>query len=75
MPPLYGVEDCTINVVMGVPMNELSKTLDFESEVEIARVLKDRLSFLFCLMRSSHRPVAHEDGQNKAQKAIGLSLK
>ncbi|KAG8247925.1 hypothetical protein J6590_051225 [Homalodisca vitripennis] len=29
-----------------------------------------RLSLLFCLIRSSHRPVAHEDGQE-----IGFSLK
>ncbi|KAG8268010.1 hypothetical protein J6590_038028 [Homalodisca vitripennis] len=73
----------------GVPMAERSKTSDFESELEIAqdRILSVtlalfistidlvlyRLSPLFCLIRSSHRPVAHEDGQNKAQKGIGFS--
>ncbi|KAG8315368.1 hypothetical protein J6590_072351 [Homalodisca vitripennis] len=67
---------------MGVPMAEWSKTLDFESELEIAQVrilsvtvaffistidlVLYRLSPLFCLIRSSHRPVAHEDGQYKA---------
>ncbi|KAG8318781.1 hypothetical protein J6590_105902, partial [Homalodisca vitripennis] len=61
---------------------EWSKTLDFESELEIAQVrilsvtvalfistidlVLYRLSPLFCLIRSSHRPVAHEDGRNKA---------
>ncbi|KAG8316838.1 hypothetical protein J6590_040093 [Homalodisca vitripennis] len=65
-----------------VPMSEWSKTLDFESELEIAHVrilsvilalfistidlVLYRLSPLFCLIRSSHRPVAYEDGQNKA---------
>ncbi|KAG8245909.1 hypothetical protein J6590_096742 [Homalodisca vitripennis] len=33
------------------------------------------LSSLFCVIRSSHRPVAHENGQNKFQKGISLSLK
>ncbi|KAG8294881.1 hypothetical protein J6590_092764 [Homalodisca vitripennis] len=57
-------------------------SLDFGSELEIAQVqilsetvaifisttnlVLYRLSPLFCLIRSSHRPVAHEDGQNKA---------
>ncbi|KAG8314335.1 hypothetical protein J6590_094959, partial [Homalodisca vitripennis] len=61
---------------------ERSKSLDFGSELEIAQVqilsvtvalfistinlVLYRLSPLFCLIRSSHRPVAHEDGQNKA---------
>ncbi|KAG8325600.1 hypothetical protein J6590_063171 [Homalodisca vitripennis] len=65
-----------------VTMAERSRTLDFESELEIAQVhilsvtialfistidlVLYRLSPLFCLIRSSHRPVAHEDGQNKA---------
>ncbi|KAG8266081.1 hypothetical protein J6590_079065 [Homalodisca vitripennis] len=68
----------------GVPMAEWSKTLDFESELKIAqaRILSVtvalfistidlvlyRLSPLFCLIRSSHRPVAHENGQNKARR-------
>ncbi|KAG8244118.1 hypothetical protein J6590_029476 [Homalodisca vitripennis] len=59
-----------------------SKSLDFESELEITRVqilsvtvalfistidfVLYRLSPLFCLIRSSHRPMTHEDGQNKA---------
>ncbi|KAG8293739.1 hypothetical protein J6590_010726 [Homalodisca vitripennis] len=59
-----------------------SKSLDFGSELEIAQVqilsvtvvlfistinlVLYRLSPLFCLTRYSHRPVAHEDGQNKA---------
>ncbi|KAG8277642.1 hypothetical protein J6590_039186 [Homalodisca vitripennis] len=30
---------------------------------------------LFCLIGSSHRPVAHEDGQRRAVKGVGLSLK
>ncbi|KAG8311683.1 hypothetical protein J6590_038709 [Homalodisca vitripennis] len=34
-----------------------------------------RLFPLFCLIRSWQRPVAHEDGQNKDKKGIGLSLK
>ncbi|KAG8295668.1 hypothetical protein J6590_075066 [Homalodisca vitripennis] len=66
---------------LGVSMAEWSKSLDFESELEIAQVqilsvtvalvistinlVLYRLSPLFCLIRSSHRPVAHEDGQNK----------
>ncbi|KAG8307268.1 hypothetical protein J6590_026844 [Homalodisca vitripennis] len=74
-----------------VPMAERSKSLDFGSELEIAQVqilsvtialfistidlVLYRLSPLFCLIRSSHRPVAHEDGQNKALKGIGLSFK
>ncbi|KAG8252480.1 hypothetical protein J6590_056410 [Homalodisca vitripennis] len=65
----------------GVPIAERIKTLDFGSELEIAQVqilsvtvalvistidlVLYRLSPLFCLIRSSHRPVAHEDGQNK----------
>ncbi|KAG8299420.1 hypothetical protein J6590_101510 [Homalodisca vitripennis] len=68
----------------GVPMPEWSKTLYFESELEIAqgRILSVtvalfistidlvlyRHSPLFCLIRSSHMPVAHEDGQNKAKR-------
>ncbi|KAG8271223.1 hypothetical protein J6590_068113 [Homalodisca vitripennis] len=67
---------------LGVPMAERSKSLDFGSELEIALVqilsvtvalfistidlVLYRLSPLFCLIRSSHRPVAHEGGQNKA---------
>ncbi|KAG8258764.1 hypothetical protein J6590_025930 [Homalodisca vitripennis] len=67
---------------LGVPIVEWSKTLDFQYELEIAQVrilsltvalfistidlVLYRLSPLFCLIRSSHRPVAHEDGQNKA---------
>ncbi|KAG8309931.1 hypothetical protein J6590_073728 [Homalodisca vitripennis] len=70
-------------------MAERSKSLDFGSEVEIAQVqilsvtlalfistidlVLYRLSPLFCLIRSSHRPVAHEDGQNKAYKGITSS--
>ncbi|KAG8280149.1 hypothetical protein J6590_088317 [Homalodisca vitripennis] len=62
-------------------MAERSKSLDFVSELEIAQVqilpvtvalfistinlVLYRLYPLFCLIRSSHRPVAHEDGQNK----------
>ncbi|KAG8310389.1 hypothetical protein J6590_064973 [Homalodisca vitripennis] len=58
------------------------RSLDFGYELEIAQVqilsvtvapfistinlVLYRLSLLFCLIRSSHRPVAHEDGQNKA---------
>ncbi|KAG8305908.1 hypothetical protein J6590_059545 [Homalodisca vitripennis] len=40
-------------------MAEWSKTLDFESELEIATIdlVLYRLSPLFCLIRSSHRPV------------------
>ncbi|KAG8333049.1 hypothetical protein J6590_009500 [Homalodisca vitripennis] len=65
---------------LGVPMAERSKTLDLESELEIAQVrilsvtlalfistidlVLYRLSPLFCLIRSSHRPVAHEGGQS-----------
>ncbi|KAG8324498.1 hypothetical protein J6590_091018 [Homalodisca vitripennis] len=65
-----------------VPMAERSKSLDFGSELEIAQVqilsvtvalfistinlVLYRLSPLFCLIRSSHRPVARDDGQNKA---------
>ncbi|KAG8267432.1 hypothetical protein J6590_052054 [Homalodisca vitripennis] len=61
------------SVVFGVPMAERSKMLDFESELEIAQVrilsvilalfistidlVLYRLSPLFCLIRSSHRPV------------------
>ncbi|KAG8292594.1 hypothetical protein J6590_034787 [Homalodisca vitripennis] len=67
---------------MIMPMTEWSKALDFESELEIAQVqilsvtvalfistinlVPYQLSPLFCLIGSSHRPVAHEDGQNKA---------
>ncbi|KAG8316181.1 hypothetical protein J6590_057378 [Homalodisca vitripennis] len=63
---------------LGVPMAERSKSLDFESELEIAqaRILSVtlalfistidlvlyRLSPLLCFIRFSHRPVAHEDG-------------
>ncbi|KAG8258492.1 hypothetical protein J6590_029126 [Homalodisca vitripennis] len=66
----------------GVPMDERSKTLDFESVLEITQVqilsvtnvllistidlVLYQLSSLFCLIRSSHRPVAHEGGQKKA---------
>ncbi|KAG8248462.1 hypothetical protein J6590_039640 [Homalodisca vitripennis] len=65
---------------MGVPIAERSKNLDFESELEIAQVrilsvtvalfistidlVLYQLSLLFCLIRCSHMPVAHEDGQN-----------
>ncbi|KAG8330427.1 hypothetical protein J6590_064879 [Homalodisca vitripennis] len=59
------------------PIVELSKTSDFGSESEIAQVqilsviVPSTLYYVeslpvFCLIRSSHRPVAHEDGQNKA---------
>ncbi|KAG8313109.1 hypothetical protein J6590_010203 [Homalodisca vitripennis] len=77
--------------LMGVPISEWSKTLNLKCEFEIARVqilfvtialfisnidlVLYRLSPLFCLIRSSHRPVAHEDGQNKAQKRIDFSFK
>ncbi|KAG8277687.1 hypothetical protein J6590_037832 [Homalodisca vitripennis] len=70
------------NELRGMPMAERSKMSDFESELEIAQVrilsvtvslfiniidlVLYRLSPLFCLIRSSHRPVVHEDGQNKA---------
>ncbi|KAG8265304.1 hypothetical protein J6590_097558 [Homalodisca vitripennis] len=70
------------NKAMGVPMAERSKSLDFGSELEITQVqilsvtialfistidlVLYRLSPLFCLARSSHRPVAHENRQNKA---------
>ncbi|KAG8306236.1 hypothetical protein J6590_051577 [Homalodisca vitripennis] len=65
-------------------------TLDFESELEIAQaqilsmtealfistidLVLYRLSPLFCFMRFSHRLVAHDDRQNKAEKEIGLSF-
>ncbi|KAG8304592.1 hypothetical protein J6590_090106 [Homalodisca vitripennis] len=58
------------------------KSLDFGYELEIMQVqilsvtvtlfistidlVLYRLSSLFCLIRSLHRSVAHEDGQNKA---------
>ncbi|KAG8319312.1 hypothetical protein J6590_094503 [Homalodisca vitripennis] len=61
-----------------------------ESELEIAQVrilsvtvalfistidlVLYRLSPLFCLIRSSHRPVAHEDGQSKALEETGFSF-
>ncbi|KAG8330361.1 hypothetical protein J6590_065957 [Homalodisca vitripennis] len=77
--------------LMGVPMAEWSKTLDFESELEIAQdqiqsvtvvlfistidLILYRLSPLFCLIRSSHRPVVHEDGQNKTYREIGFFKK
>ncbi|KAG8326092.1 putative phospholipase B-like 2 [Homalodisca vitripennis] len=66
----------------GVSIAERSKMLDFESALQIAQVrilsvtvalfvstidlVLYQLSLLFCLIRSSHRPVAHEDGQSKA---------
>ncbi|KAG8277408.1 hypothetical protein J6590_042640 [Homalodisca vitripennis] len=69
-------------VWVGLPMAERSKSLDFGSELEITHVqilsvtialfiniidlVLYRLSPLFCLIRSSHRPVVHEGGQNKA---------
>ncbi|KAG8242376.1 hypothetical protein J6590_067412 [Homalodisca vitripennis] len=63
-----------------VPMAERSKSLDFELEIAQVRILSvtvaifistnDRVlyrqSLLFCLIRSSHRPVALEDGKNMA---------
>ncbi|KAG8286867.1 hypothetical protein J6590_049880 [Homalodisca vitripennis] len=65
-----------------MPMAEWSKSLGIGSELEITQVqilsvtialfistidlVLYRLSPLFCLIRSSHRPVAHEGGQNKA---------
>ncbi|KAG8333478.1 hypothetical protein J6590_000626 [Homalodisca vitripennis] len=61
-----------------VPMAERSKTLDFKLEIAQVRLLSVtvalftidlvlyRLSPLFCLIRPSNRPVAHEDGQNEA---------
>ncbi|KAG8261448.1 hypothetical protein J6590_072173 [Homalodisca vitripennis] len=65
-----------------VPVAERSKSLDSGSELEITQVqilsvttalfistidlVLYGLSPLFCLIRSSHRPVAHEGGQNKA---------
>ncbi|KAG8291283.1 hypothetical protein J6590_063915 [Homalodisca vitripennis] len=66
--------------LLGVPIVEWSKTLDFELEIAQIRILSVtvalfistidlvlyRLYTLFCLIRSSHRPVANEDGQNKA---------
>ncbi|KAG8319288.1 hypothetical protein J6590_095176 [Homalodisca vitripennis] len=68
------------------PIAERSKTLDFKL-LEIAQVqilsaivailinlVLHRLSS-FCFIRSSHSPVAHEDGQSKVYKGIGLSLK
>ncbi|KAG8250466.1 hypothetical protein J6590_100935 [Homalodisca vitripennis] len=57
----------------------MSRSLEFGSELEIKQVqilsatiahfistidlVLYRLSLLFCLIRSSHRPVAHKDGQ------------
>ncbi|KAG8307717.1 hypothetical protein J6590_013410 [Homalodisca vitripennis] len=65
-----------------VSAKDVDRSLDFGSELEIAQVqilsvtvalfistinlVLYRLSPLFCLTRSSHRPVAHEDGYNKA---------
>ncbi|KAG8286760.1 hypothetical protein J6590_052806 [Homalodisca vitripennis] len=80
--PFTGHLENEFSSILGVPIAERSKTSDFESELEIAQVrilsvtlalfistidlVLYRLSPLFCLIRSSHRPVAHEDGQNKA---------
>ncbi|KAG8288551.1 hypothetical protein J6590_016676 [Homalodisca vitripennis] len=66
-----------VDLLLEVPMAERSKMLDFESELETAQVrilsvtvapfistiglVLYRLSPLFRLIRSSHRPVAHED--------------
>ncbi|KAG8324401.1 hypothetical protein J6590_093168 [Homalodisca vitripennis] len=57
------------SVSLGVPMARWSKTFDFGPDT-IDLVLY-RLS-LFCLIRSSQRPVAHEDGR-AACKAGSLS--
>ncbi|KAG8256960.1 hypothetical protein J6590_059192 [Homalodisca vitripennis] len=68
-------------------MAEYSKTLDFELEISqvqilyvtLARFISTidlvlyRLSPLFCLLKSSHRPVAHEDGQNTGNKTGALA--
>ncbi|KAG8336955.1 hypothetical protein J6590_034043 [Homalodisca vitripennis] len=60
--------------LLGVPMAERSKMFDFWSELETAQdrimyvtidLVLYRLSPLSCLIRSSHRLVAHEDGQKK----------
>ncbi|KAG8251521.1 hypothetical protein J6590_078233 [Homalodisca vitripennis] len=75
-------EDMVIGNDNRTCLAERSKTLDFESELEIAQVrilsvtvalyistinlVLYRLPLLFFLMRSAHRPVAHEDGQSKA---------
>ncbi|KAG8280188.1 hypothetical protein J6590_087308 [Homalodisca vitripennis] len=67
-----------------VAIAERSKTLDFELEIAQVRILSvsvslfintidlvlNQISLLFCLIRSSHRPVAHEDGQSMAKKGI-----
>ncbi|KAG8286961.1 hypothetical protein J6590_048019 [Homalodisca vitripennis] len=58
-------------------MAEWSKALDFESELEmIAQYRRPcTVSTLpLILLRSLHRPVAHEDGQNKAKKEISFSI-
>ncbi|KAG8280291.1 hypothetical protein J6590_085097 [Homalodisca vitripennis] len=76
------IQECPKEGPLGVPTAERSKSLKFGSELEITQVqilsvtvalfistialVLYRLSPLFCLIRSSHRPVAHEGGQNKA---------
>ncbi|KAG8246408.1 hypothetical protein J6590_085685, partial [Homalodisca vitripennis] len=73
------VNSRALMLILGVPIAERSKTLDFESELEIAQVrilsvtvalfistidlVLYRLSLLFCLIRSSHRPVAKRTGR------------
>ncbi|KAG8304272.1 hypothetical protein J6590_097974 [Homalodisca vitripennis] len=54
---------CSIELMI-VQVRTLSATLAlFISTIDLVLY---RLSPLFSLIRSSHRPVAHEDGQNKA---------
>ncbi|KAG8281218.1 hypothetical protein J6590_063418 [Homalodisca vitripennis] len=73
---LYNLGLGRYDLQLRVPMAERSKSLDFGSELEIAQVqilsvtvalfistinlVLYRLSPLFCLIRSSHRPVVHE---------------
>ncbi|KAG8311690.1 hypothetical protein J6590_037300 [Homalodisca vitripennis] len=62
-----GVEE--LLTIRQLPDKKRAKSLDFESELDIAQYHRPRTVStlpLFCLIRSSHRPVvAHEDGQYK----------
>ncbi|KAG8282637.1 hypothetical protein J6590_031887 [Homalodisca vitripennis] len=75
--PRLSVREGFLALTLPVPMAEQSKTLDLESELEIAqvRILSGPLQFLLvpsttvstllliCLIGFSHRPVAHGDGR------------
>ncbi|KAG8256075.1 hypothetical protein J6590_077095 [Homalodisca vitripennis] len=67
--PVTNISDCVVRLL---PKSELEIAQVRILSVTVALFISTinlvlyRHSSSFCLIRSSHRPVAHEDGQNKA---------